>query len=256
MLGLVVAVVFIRQTHQDHAEKLRQITQNELEQEAWRQVVFAYSNGGTRGELEQTLNAGRPFTLGAADETGYSAVWKDPASGRCFVLQFDAQDRLTGRFGPAPKQGGSWTYTLSLVSTISYGELPSGPLMWFLWLVAYLLNPRMRSIFSELMLAIAIVWLTVWLMTPGPAYGRLGLPGYVRNPIAGLLWGTLLFGGSILAFVKAHAPARAPSMDPLCPTCRYNLTANQSGTCPECGQPIPADVRQRIERVPSTPATL
>ena len=26
---------------------------------------------------------------------------------------------------------------------------------------------------------------------------------------------------------------------PVCPTCSYNLTGNTSGTCPECGHPIP-----------------
>ena len=26
----------------------------------------------------------------------------------------------------------------------------------------------------------------------------------------------------------------------LCPSCGYDLTGNVSGTCPECGRPVPA----------------
>jgi len=32
----------------------------------------------------------------------------------------------------------------------------------------------------------------------------------------------------------------------LCPTCSYDLTGNTSGTCPECGSPIPA-LQSKIE---------
>jgi hypothetical protein len=33
-----------------------------------------------------------------------------------------------------------------------------------------------------------------------------------------------------------------------CATCRYNLTGNLSGVCPECGAPIPEEVRKEIEK--------
>jgi hypothetical protein len=31
----------------------------------------------------------------------------------------------------------------------------------------------------------------------------------------------------------------------LCPTCHYNLTGNTSGTCPECGSPVPSSTATR-----------
>ena len=34
---------------------------------------------------------------------------------------------------------------------------------------------------------------------------------------------------------------------PICVQCHYNLTGNTSGTCPECGTPIPNDVTQLID---------
>jgi hypothetical protein len=42
----------------------------------------------------------------------------------------------------------------------------------------------------------------------------------------------------IWLFVRLTARQRN-SGNPNCPTCGYNLTGNLSGTCPECGTPLP-----------------
>ncbi|MCO6437006.1 MAG: hypothetical protein J5J06_07955 [Phycisphaerae bacterium] len=36
-------------------------------------------------------------------------------------------------------------------------------------------------------------------------------------------------------------------MTHLCAKCRYDLTGNESGTCPECGREIPAETREFLE---------
>jgi len=36
----------------------------------------------------------------------------------------------------------------------------------------------------------------------------------------------------------------------LCRECRYNLTGNTSGICPECGTPIPDEVKEQLTADP------
>ena len=46
-----------------------------------------------------------------------------------------------------------------------------------------------------------------------------------------------LAGGAILFLRGGRAAGRAGG-SPRCPSCGYDLTANTSGTCPECGTPV------------------
>jgi len=39
---------------------------------------------------------------------------------------------------------------------------------------------------------------------------------------------------------------------PFCPSCSYDLTSNVSGICPECGEPIPKEVREKLATEPSS----
>jgi hypothetical protein len=47
-------------------------------------------------------------------------------------------------------------------------------------------------------------------------------------------------------FVRRFARCRRPLSASMCPMCSYNLTGNRSGTCPECGMPIPEEVRKEL----------
>jgi hypothetical protein len=68
-----------------------------------------------------------------------------------------------------------------------------------------------------------------------PGYTHLTLPFFllllVTTPLTVILW--------------AHPLSRRPRWldrrysDGCCPSCGYNLTANVSGICPECGKPVP-----------------
>ena len=92
--------------------------------------------------------------------------------------------------------------------------------------------------------------------------GLLFVAPFVLEAAASRIWGSnyiasvgssetfnliLLLG---LSFLFSYLAARVvyerlrwrqvASADPLCPTCLYNLTANTSGICPECGKQITA----------------
>ena len=62
-----------------------------------------------------------------------------------------------------------------------------------------------------------------------------------------------LFGGAVMLVVSTAILLwvylqREPPVEPLCPTCEYNLTGNVSGVCPECGTPVPATLQGKIAR--------
>jgi predicted RNA-binding Zn-ribbon protein involved in translation (DUF1610 family) len=40
-----------------------------------------------------------------------------------------------------------------------------------------------------------------------------------------------------------------------CQTCGYDLTGNVSGVCPECGKPIPNDLRKKLANNQPEPTT-
>lgn len=69
-------------------------------------------------------------------------------------------------------------------------------------------------------------------------YVPLGLPSLLL-----LLWSAVLWRYELTRWV-----ARLLGFDsrPLCPACRYNLTGNMSGICPECGAPMADDLKERL----------
>lgn len=47
-----------------------------------------------------------------------------------------------------------------------------------------------------------------------------------------------VYGIAFVLTLSALAWRRKPSQAGFCAKCGYNLTANVSGTCPECGTPV------------------
>lgn len=58
----------------------------------------------------------------------------------------------------------------------------------------------------------------------------------------GLQWYALTWAG--IGIYRWQRRSQRPSGR--CPACRYNLTGNTSGTCPECGTPIADAVRKEL----------
>ena len=56
--------------------------------------------------------------------------------------------------------------------------------------------------------------------------------------------GTLLLGIPVFILTAIVSSTRRLCVpgDPCCPKCRYDLTGNMSGVCPECGTPITTPV--------------
>ena len=82
------------------------------------------------------------------------------------------------------------------------------------------------------------------------ALGSVALISYDWDMGTGLRWRPLAFGGKwsdvpwqgpasglVFGLIALRVPPRRPSPG-LCPSCRYDLTGNVSGTCPECGKAI------------------
>ena len=75
---------------------------------------------------------------------------------------------------------------------------------------------------------------TVWL----PIWGYRS-PGW---PIAGIpLWMLLVIAGTCTALFYWPDRRRANA----CGVCQYDLTANESGRCPECGTPIATQIEEQ-----------
>lgn len=91
-----------------------------------------------------------------------------------------------------------------------------------------------RGPFAELAFAAAAAGLLAyWLAPDAPdQFRRMGL---IRDErLQGHFW---LLGGSLLLVWLFRARPR-PTTEPRCGACGYNLTANESGVCPECGTPV------------------
>jgi hypothetical protein len=66
----------------------------------------------------------------------------------------------------------------------------------------------------------------------------LGLLGAGTSPTAAKNWGLAFLVLGVLYLVHAMVSGREIDPTPRCTKCRYNLTGNVSGVCPECGTPV------------------
>jgi hypothetical protein len=105
---------------------------------------------------------------------------------------------------------------------------------WLVLLVLFIVLAQQRRRLSELMLALALMCTTAWLVSP--AYS-LTLSGIMSNDM--LFWAAIMIVLSAGAITLVHRnPRELPSH--ICSTCGYDLTGNVSGVCPECGTAVQA----------------
>jgi hypothetical protein len=91
-----------------------------------------------------------------------------------------------------------------------------------------------RFLIARAALAVALVAIAAAFAEPSPPYFRHTLP----RPLG------FAFGLATVSLVLAIGPPRPPDLR-YCRRCRYDLTGNQSGVCPECGLPTLQALRAR-----------
>lgn len=215
-------------------------------------IRHRYISRGLIPKMEDELNGGRPLprqdvvsalgqcdriTLDGASIARHYAGWKiqvdygiqldgmsmralPPPETSTFLSQFNSAEvwQASDRFR-----------SLLLVLSASVWAISSGPCL--------LAGPHRRDL-GQIAIAAAVLALLAWSADPG------------RRTFASLPPLNWIFitatGGFLIGLLAALLPIRASQRrSDRCPTCHYDLTGNLSGTCPECGNPTPAELRRR-----------
>ena len=114
----------------------------------------------------------------------------------------------------------------------SFTPFAVGPILWIALFVASFVVKRHARPLAHAHLAVAWLCFLGWLLNP---YYSVTRQGILHNDM--LFWGTLMLLASAIGFWIVAARGRA--VDPrLCRACRYDLTGNVSGVCPECGRAV------------------
>ena len=137
-----------------------------------------------------------------------------------------------------PKQ---WTggYLVPGISGLIWLAL-LGLVIWWRW---------PRPALAELLLATSILYTAYWL---GSCYVHESRGSLFGDNMCS--WQIPMILISLVVLVIANLRASSRREFPFCPSCGYNLTGNISGTCPECGNPVPESYHGRLvprEVVPS-----
>lgn len=233
-------VAWLQQIQQKH--KLEEAAFERMESQL-RAAFKPYrpQNGLTPDELSRLVNGGQPFTPTDASVLGSPLesrlLWVDPETKVAFLLEFYkghwTSFRHFDRFPPPPSKpppAGIDVLTegwrRAFAGSFSLGWGTSG---WLLLLILFVIVARYRRFLSELMLALAILCTTAWIVSP---HSSLTITGLMSNDM--LFWAVIMMLISTGAVALAYG-RREEVLQSACTTCEYNLTGNTSGVCPECG---------------------
>jgi hypothetical protein len=156
------------------------------------------------------------------------------------VLRFH-DGRVVAAYAAVKNQtypGAPWL--CAFAEMLSVGLMALGPLVWVTGLLAFYAQPDARPRFAQVMLAGIVITALGWFTVPDQVSLVLPAAPLIAKVVA------LLFTASLLDVVRRLLPLRSLSVAGRhCLTCRYDLTGNISGVCPECGTPTPQSRRRR-----------
>jgi hypothetical protein len=90
-------------------------------------------------------------------------------------------------------------------------------------------------------LPVVVAYFVIWGLPPTVRIDQtFSCVGWVVGPMVGFL---LAMDGLRNSGLTAAPSEAQQNPIPNCPACGYNLTGNLSGICPECGTPVPPELR-------------
>jgi hypothetical protein len=197
----------------------------------------------TQPDLESALNGGKTLTIKTSSPTEVVTTWRDPASGRPFEFTF--------RRGNWSGIGTRWG---SVMLPAKPGPARSDLIFeglrarfagimvcaWVALFVMLCLLRRYRATVAHVMLPVAVLYTVACAVDMRYSLARMSI---LSND--SLFWavGMVLVSAAALWVTLARRRARL-SLE--CPACQYSLIGNVSGVCPECGTPVPHELRARL----------
>lgn len=185
-------------------------------------------------QLPSILNTSKPLPI----QPNGDAIYVDPTTGARVrlwlsnmrwmgVLRTSAAQAIPQ---PSPSAAGeAVTLIRQLIFLAGYAVWGAMFLIYLKRLATDPRDERIRTAGNLLWLSL----LTLLLASVGPGYltpwqtiFESPLPGWVASVV------------SLLLLALAHKRRSAKDKTPRCANCRYNLTGNMSGICPECGQRV------------------
>jgi hypothetical protein len=197
----------------------------------------------TRAETEKILNDGKPLIRGDS-EFDRSKV-RDPVTGGEAYVRFDGDtchdieevttnrptiQRVDDPAFTAVEVARRVAWTLGLVAAAGMLLIVAidGPHHRRSWQLVHACDLLAISVFAG---AAAML---------GPQYHH-SWSSFFQDDSGG--WGIVGVGFALLFMLRALLVRPKHRGGPICRNCRYNLTGNRSGICPECGTTIAADPR-------------
>ncbi len=234
--------------HLHNRSVFRHFERERASDEARERVQLLINQGASRRALERELNNGRPF-LNELDADGFQMVtFEHLETGVHYRFLFEGErlvaSRRTNRSPslPFPPPYRAWVWAEGTRQAVAAAAWPVWALMflavWFPW---------KRLLLAQILVATSVSATLAWLMRPQlsllpPQQPWSSLaPFWSRSQGTDLLWNTPWLFGLLLLLISLivlwWVQFRSRPAYPCCRSCGYDLTANVSGICPECGNP-------------------